>query len=210
MSEVKKYFVTGIGTDVGKTVCSAILVEALQADYWKPVQAGNLDFSDTMKVKSLITNTTSVFFDERYKLREAMSPHAASKHEGVKIQLNDFSLPETKNHLIIEGAGGLMVPLNDEGDLLIDLINHLDVEVILISQNYLGSINHTLLSSEALKLRNQKIAGIIFMGDSNKETEEIILKISGLKCLGRIPHAEHLKQKFILDQALVLRSYLLD
>jgi len=201
MSEVKTYFVSGIGTDVGKTICSAILVEALQADYWKPVQAGGLDFTDAMRVKSLITNSTSAFFEERYLLKQPMSPHAAAKAENVKIKLSDFQLPQTHQNFIIEGAGGLMVPINDEGDLMIDLIAHLKAEVILISQNYLGSINHTLLSIEALKLRNLTVAGIIFNGPSNKESEEIILKISELKCLGKISMAEFISPKFILEEA---------
>ncbi|MBI3133341.1 MAG: dethiobiotin synthase [Bacteroidetes bacterium] len=201
MSELKTYFVAGTGTDVGKTICASILVEALQADYWKPIQAGGLDFTDTMRVKSLISNSESVFFEERYRLKQPMSPHAAAKADGIHIRLDDFQLPQTQNHLIIESAGGLMVPINDEGDLMLDLIDQLKVEVILVSQNYLGSINHTLLSIAALKMRNQKVAGILFNGPSNPETEEIILKISGLKCLGRIPLAEHVKQKFIRDEA---------
>lgn len=206
MSEMKKYFVTGIGTDVGKTICSAILVEALQADYWKPVQAGSLDSTDMDKVKSLVTNSKSVFHPEHYRLTQPMSPHAASKWDQVRIALTDFKLPETKNSLVIEGAGGLMVPLNDQGDLMVDLIAHLDAEVVLISQNYLGSINHTLLSIEALKSRKLKVAGIIFNGVSNKETEDIILKISGMKCLGRIPQTEHVKPKFISEQAGILKG----
>lgn len=206
MSELKKYFVTGIGTDVGKTICSAILVEALEADYWKPVQAGSLDSTDMDKVKSLISNSKSVFHAEHYRLTQPMSPHAASKFDQISISLSDFKLPQTKNTLVIEGAGGLMVPLNDKGDLIVDLIEHLDAEVILISQNYLGSINHTLLSIEALKSRKLKIAGIIFNGPSNSETEEIILSISGLKCLGKIPQSEHIKPKFISEQAVILNS----
>jgi dethiobiotin synthetase len=210
MSELKTYFVTGIGTDVGKTICAAILVEALKADYWKPIQAGGLDFTDTMRVKSLITNSTSAFFDERYQFKQPMSPHAAAKSDGIKIKLSDFELPRTENHLVIEGAGGLMVPMNEEGDLMVDLINHLNAEVILISQNYLGSINHTLLSIEALKARNQNIAGILFNGPSNAESEAIILKISGLKCLGKIPFAEHIKQKFVLEEAAKIQHAFLN
>jgi dethiobiotin synthetase len=210
MSDVKTYFIAGIGTDVGKTICSAILVEALNADYWKPIQAGGLDFTDSMRVKSLITTETPVFFKERYLLKQPMSPHAAAKFDGITIALRDFELPQTKRHLVIEGAGGLMVPLNDTGDLMIDLVRHLNAEVILISQNYLGSINHTLLSIEALKSRGLNVAGILFNGPSNPESEEIILKISGLTCIGKVPLAEHVKQKFILDEAEKIRhSFLL-
>jgi dethiobiotin synthetase len=206
MSELKKYFVTGIGTNIGKTICSAILVEALEADYWKPVQSGDLDYSDSDKVRGLISNVKSVFHRERFRLTQPMSPHAAARVDQVSISISDFKLPDTNNTLVIEGAGGLMVPLNDRGDLIVDLIQHLEAEVILISQNYLGSINHTLLSIEALKSRKLKIAGIIFNGPSNNETEEIILSISGLKCLGKIPQSEHIKPKFISEQAALLNS----
>ena len=153
-----KLFVTGIGTDVGKTVISAVLTEKLGADYWKPVQAGDLDNSDTIKVKELVSNSQSVFHDESFRLNHPMSPHAAAQREGVEINLDDFKIPETANNLVIEGAGGLMVPLNDR-DCLIDLIETLGAEVVLVSRNYLGSINHTLLSIEALKSRGIPVRG---------------------------------------------------
>ena len=144
-----RLFVTGIGTEVGKTVISAILTEALEADYWKPVQAGDLDYSDTHKVKDLVSNSKSVFHCETHALNHPMSPHAAAERDGVEISLNDFQIPKTDNHLVIEGAGGLMVPLNRK-DCIIDLIENFGVEAVLVSRNYLGSINHTLLSVEAL------------------------------------------------------------
>lgn len=188
MDSVKKnLFVTGIGTDVGKTVIAATLVEALQADYWKPAQAGELDNTDTHTVKRLVSNEKSHFFDERYRLKEPMSPHAAAELEGIEINLSDFELPKTDNRLIVEGAGGLMVPLNSKGDLIIDLIKHVDLAVVLVSRNYLGSINHTLLSVEALQNREIEIAGIIFNGEPNKATEDVILRYTGLRCLGRVP-----------------------
>jgi len=194
---MRKIFITGIGTDIGKTVVSAILTEALAADYWKPVQAGDLDNSDAIKVKHLITNAKTVIHPEGIQLSQPMSPHAAAKIDNVKIKLTDFKLPKTKNNLIIEGAGGLMVPLNDK-DLMIDLIAQLDVEVILVSQNYLGSINHTLLSLQVLKSYHLKVLGLIFNGEENIETEKYILNYSGLKCLGRI------KQHQIIDKKVVL------
>lgn len=198
---MKKYFVTGIGTDVGKTICAAILVKALKADYWKPVQAGGLEFTDTMKVKSLVTDDSITFFPEQFRLHSPMSPHAAAKIDGIEIKLSDFILPQTKSDLVIEGAGGLMVPLNDQGDLVIDLITHFNASAILVSQNYLGSINHTLLSIEALKSRGIEIAGILFNGESNPESEKIILSASGLKCIGRVPQTTHVKPKFIEEEA---------
>lgn len=181
-----RYFVTGIGTEIGKTISSAVLAEALEADYWKPIQAGELENSDTQKVFNLISNTKSQFHQESYRLKAAMSPHAAAQREGLEIHLSNCKVPSTENTLIIEGAGGLLVPLNNT-DCIIDLIPHFKAETILISQNYLGSINHTLLSVESLQKRDLSIKGILFNGKENKETEQIILSKTGLPSLGRIP-----------------------
>ncbi len=179
---MKKLFITGIGTDIGKTIVSSIIVEALKADYWKPIQSGDLSFTDTMKVQSLITNTTSVFHPESYKFINPLSPHAAAALEDTRIDLERIKSPETTNNLIIEGAGGLLVPLNDK-HFIIDLITHLDAEVILVSRNYLGSINHTLLTYEALKQRNIKIKGLIFNGNENLATENSIINYTKLPVL---------------------------
>ena len=182
---MRKIFVTGIGTDVGKTVVSAVLVQALQADYWKPIQTG-IDYdSDTEHIKKLITNSHTVFHKEAYALKASASPHAAAKAENMRIDMDSIHIPQTANTLIIEGAGGLLVPLNEK-DLLIDLIKKLQAEVILVVQNYLGSINHSLLSVEALKSRNIPVLGIILSGVENVFSEEIILQHSELKLLGRI------------------------
>lgn len=191
-----RLFVTGIGTEVGKTVISAILTEALEADYWKPVQAGDLDYSDTHKVKDLVSNSKSVFHCETHALNHPMSPHAAAERDGVEISLNDFQIPKTDNHFIIEGAGGLMVPLNRK-DCMIDLIEGLGVEAVLVSRNYLGSINHTLLSVEALKSRGIAIKGIIFNDEENAETESVILEMTGLQCLGRVGMIEDLSKESV-------------
>ena len=181
----KTYFVTGIGTEIGKTISSAVLVEKLKADYWKPIQAGDLDNSDTLKVQNLISNSVSKFHPEVYRLTHPFSPHYAAELDGVDIDLNKIIIPQTINNLIIEGAGGLMVPINRK-DLMIDLIQKLSVEVILISKNYLGSINHTLLSFEALKSRNINVKGIIFNGVKNEASESIILERTQLNYLGGI------------------------
>ncbi len=202
-----RLFVTGIGTEVGKTVVSAILTEALQADYWKPVQAGDLDYSDTHKVKDMVSNSKSLFHDETFALNHPMSPHAAAERDKVEISLGDFKIPETENHLIIEGAGGLMVPLNRK-DCIIDLIESLGVEVVLVSRNYLGSINHTLLSVEALVSRGISIKGIIFNEEENVDTESVILKMTGLKCLGRVEMEEDLTQEVISKYASKFREVL--
>jgi dethiobiotin synthetase len=179
-----KLFITGIGTDVGKTVASAIITQALEADYWKPIQAGDLALSDTHKVKSQILNSKSQFHPIAYALNTPASPHLAAALDGVTIDLQQIKEPQTNNHLVIEGAGGILVPLNNN-DCIIDLIQP-DYKVIVVSRHYLGSINHTLLTIEALQNRKIKIVGIIFSGDENQATESIILNKTGAKCIGRI------------------------
>jgi len=201
---MKRFFITGIGTDVGKTIVSAILVEALNADYWKPVQAGDADNTDTMKVRSLTSNTVSVFHPETYRFSLPLSPHAAAKTDKIKIDAQKIILPSTSNTLIIEGAGGVMVPLDDEF-LVIDLIEKLATEVILVSDNYLGSINHTLLTVEALKSRNIPIVGIIFNGEPIETTEEYILKYTGLKCLLRITKEKEINREVLLKYKQLLK-----
>jgi dethiobiotin synthetase len=183
----KPLFITGIGTGIGKTLIAAIVVEKLKADYWKPIQSGDLDNSDTMKVQTLVSNTKTIFHGEAYRLTQPYSPHKSAKLDGIVINERSILAPKTGNQLIIEGAGGLMVPLNDQF-LMIDLIEQLDAEVILVSQNYLGSINHTLLSTEALKQRGIPIKGIIFNGEANTSSEEYILNYTGIPLLGSIPH----------------------
>ncbi|MFD1256539.1 dethiobiotin synthase [Mucilaginibacter terrae] len=166
-------FVTGIGTDVGKTVVSAILVEKLKADYWKPIQSGDLNNSDTMKVRSLISNKESQFHPEAYRLTQPFSPHKSAALDGITINLNNITLPQTNNQLIIEGAGGLMVPLNDT-HFIIDLIKKFDAEVVLVVKHYLGSINHTLLSLELLKQKKIKVRTLIFNGNRDEWSENVI------------------------------------
>ena len=203
-----KLFITGIGTDVGKTMASAIVVEALQADYWKPIQAGDLDFSDTHKVKSQISNTITQFHLNAYALNTPASPHYAAQLDGIVIDLNKIREPKTDNHLVIEGAGGILVPLNDS-DCIIDLIQK-DYKVIVVSRHYLGSINHTLLTIEALKSRKISVAGIIFSGDENKATEEIILNKSEAKFIGRIENEPYFDQNVIRYYADKFRDNLMN
>lgn len=179
-----KLFITGIGTDVGKTVVSAIVTEALQADYWKPIQAGDLENSDSQKIKSLLSNSKSQIFESAYNLNTPASPHFAAQLDGIQIDLKQIKEPQTTNHLVIEGAGGVFVPLNEK-ECIIDLINQ-EHKVIVVSRHYLGSINHTLLTIEALISKKKRIAGIIFSGDKNEATEAIILSKTGIKPLGRI------------------------
>ncbi len=203
-----KLFVTGISTDVGKTIASAILVEAFQADYWKPIQAGDLQNSDTHKVKSLISNTKSQFHINSYALQTAASPHYAAEIDKTTIDLKKITEPKTTNHLVIEGAGGIYVPLN-ETDLVIDLIQK-DYQVIIISRHYLGSINHTLLTIEVLKNRKITVAGIIFSGNQNKATEEIILNKTKLKMIGRIDDEPYFDQNVIRYYADIFKENLVN
>jgi dethiobiotin synthetase len=186
---MKDIFVTGIGTDIGKTLVSAILTEALEADYWKPVQSGSTELTDSQKVKSLLTNTRTVFHPEAYLLEAPLSPHAAAALEGKEIDLARICRPQTANRLVVEGAGGLFVPLNQQ-HLIVDLIQHLQLPVVVVSAHYLGSINHTLLTLEALRSRQIPVLGLIFNGEPNPASEEFILRYSGLpKLLSVLPEA---------------------
>ena len=197
---MKKFIVTGIGTDIGKTVVSSILAEALKATYWKPVQAGDLDNSDSIKIKKWCSESVQVL-PEAFRLSQPLSPHSAAEIDNIKITANDLVLPEVDGNFILEGAGGIMVPLNQEGLLFVDLIPMWNLHVILVSRHYLGSINHTLLTAEILQNRGAKIEGIIFVGDENKSTESIILSKTKLKLIARIPIAEEITSEFIKDQA---------
>lgn len=198
MPDKEHFFVTGIGTGIGKTIVSAVLVEKLKSDYWKPIQSGDLDNSDSLSVKSLISNKLSKIHPESYRLSQPFSPHKSAAIDGITIDPENIVSPETNNTLIIEGAGGLMVPLNDKF-LMIDLIKKLSVPVILISQNYLGSINHTLLSIYALKQYGISIKGIIFNGIEDIYSKEFILDYSGIDLLGHIPYFDKADKKTIVD-----------
>ena len=202
-----KLFITGIGTDVGKTIASAIITEALEADYWKPIQAGDLNTSDSHKIKSFISNDKTAIHSNSYALNTPASPHLAAELDGITIELNKITEPVTNNHFVVEGAGGLFVPLNDS-DCVIDLIKS-DYKVIVVSRHYLGSINHTLLTIEALKARNIAIAGIVFNGKENQSTESIILNKTGIKYIGRIDEEPYFDQNVIREYADLFRDELL-
>ncbi|RYY35246.1 MAG: dethiobiotin synthase [Sphingobacteriaceae bacterium] len=196
-------FITGIGTGIGKTIISAILVEKLKADYWKPVQSGDLEDSDTLKVKALVSNPVSVFHEETYRLTQPFSPHKSADIDGIVINPEKFILPQTTNQLLIEGAGGLMVPLNDSF-LMIDLIKQLGARVVLVCQNYLGSINHTLLSVAALKQYCIPLEGIIFNGRCDVYSEEYILKYTGAKLLGRVPDYPTIDKSIVAEAGYLI------
>ena len=202
-----KLFITGISTDVGKTIASAIIVEALQADYWKPIQAGDLEHSDTHKVQSLVSNTQSHFHSNSYALQTPASPHLAAAIDGITIAMNEIQEPKTNNHLVIEGAGGILVPLN-ETQSVVDLIQP-DYKVIVVSRHYLGSINHTLLTIEALQNRKIEVAGIIFSGDENTSSESIILSRTAVRFIGRITQEPYFDTNVISEYAELFRENLL-
>lgn len=207
-------FVTGIGTDVGKTVASAILCEALQADYWKPIQAGLDNGTDSQFIQSLISNSKTKIHTESYKLKLASSPHIAARKEEIKIDLNkiydDFKNLSSANTqlstLIIEGAGGLMVPLNDK-EFVIDLIKKLNAKLILVSKNYLGSINHSLLTASVCKQNNIDVLGWMFNEDYMNYEEEIE-EWSGFTKLATVPTSDHINKFFIQQQALLIKHSL--
>ncbi|MGM8361036.1 dethiobiotin synthase [Flavobacterium sp. ARAG 55.4] len=203
-----KLFITGIGTDVGKTIASAIITEALEADYWKPIQAGDLDTSDSHKIKAFLSNDKTIIHLNSYALNTPASPHLAAEIDGITIDKSNIIEPSTQNHLVIEGAGGIFVPLNDN-ETIVDLIQS-DYKVIVVSRHYLGSINHTLLTIEALQNRKIAIAGIVFNGEENLATESIILKKTGIPCIGRISQEPYFDQNVIREYADLFREKLIN
>lgn len=190
-----KLFVTATGTDCGKTVVSAILCQALNADYWKPVQTGAPP-SDSSTVKNLVSFPIQIF-PETHLFSEPVSPHYASEIEGKKIKLSDFLLPETNNNLIVEGAGGLLVPLNEHGDCVIDLIHQFELEVVLVIRLYLGCINHALLSINELKRNNIAIKGLIFNGTDQFGAISIIEKLSNVPTLLHLANHAHIDSQVV-------------
>jgi len=202
---MKKYFITGKTTEVGKTIAAAIVTEALEADYWKPIQAGDLEHSDTYKIKQFVSNKKSVFHENAFALNTPMSPHAAAEIDGITINLKDIIAPKTENHLVIEGAGGLLVPLNDN-DTILDLIQP-DYKVIVVSRHYLGSINHTLLTVNFLKEKGFDVS-LIFSGNEHKSTENIIQKMTNITVIGRIDEEPYFDENVIAEYAEKFRENL--
>jgi dethiobiotin synthetase len=212
-------FITGIGTGIGKTIVAAIVAEALQADYWKPIQAGFEDGTDSLLVKELVLNTGTIIHPEVYKLKLAASPHIAAREENININLNTITdcynelltknpKPETRNSkLIIEGAGGLLVPLN-ENEFVIDLIKKLNARVILVSRNYLGSINHSLLTAAVCKQHNLDVIGWIF-NDQYMHYEEEIVQWSGYKKIGSVSFTASANKRFIQTEAGKIKAALM-
>ncbi len=192
------FIVTGTDTGIGKTVFSAALANALGAAYWKPIQTG-LD-SDKETVRSLAKLSPERFLPEVYNLKLPASPNIAAKREGIEIRAEALSLPVVAHPLVVEGAGGLLVPLSR--DLLqIDMFARWGLPVILCARTALGTINHTLLSIEALQRREMPLLGVAFIGDADPEVEETITSIGRVRRLGRLPRlpvlsAETLSEAF--------------
>ncbi|MGH1516914.1 dethiobiotin synthase [Chryseobacterium sp. JK1] len=194
-----KLFITGIGTEIGKTVCSAILVQYFKAEYWKPVQSGDLHHTDSHKIEAW-TDCENCY-PETYRLQLAASPHQSAREENIKISLDEFHLPETDHPLIIEGAGGLMVPLSDH-TFMIDLIEKLHLPAALVVRNYLGCINHSLLSIMALQQRNIQLDFLILNGFFPEDTERVICGFVGEKTkIIRIPEIENPEKEQIKTAA---------
>ena len=214
---IPSIFITGIGTGIGKTVVSAIITEALEADYWKPVQAGYTKGTDSEWIRSVITNDRSKIHPEVYKLKLPASPHIAAQNENIEISLEKIyssyrQLPSdihrnTNSPLIIEGPGGLLVPLNEKA-FVTDLIKKLNTAVILVSRNYLGSINHSLLTAQVCRQKNIPVLGWIF-NDEYMHYEEDIVRWSGYPKLGFISKLENPDKKAIRGEADKIKSSLL-
>lgn len=209
---MKPIFVTGIGTDVGKTLVSAIVAEALGASYWKPVQAGFEQGTDAGTVASWLSHPGATIYPECYKLQMAASPHIAARQEGLRISrtalLSAYTeLPERAGHLVVEGAGGLMVPLADDY-FVADLIRDLQARVLIVSRNYLGSINHSLLTAQILKGMGADVIGWVF-NDQYLHYEDEIAAWSGYPRIGSIPFIAKPNKAFVAAQAALIRPELL-
>lgn len=191
-------FITGIGTNVGKTVVSAILTEALQADYWKPIQSGALESRDSETVSSLLSNFKTKIHPECYLLKEPLSPHFAAKLENVEIDLQKIEIPETDNHLIIEGAGGILVPIN-QNHYVIDIAKKFECEIVLVISNYLGCISHSLLSIDYLKRNGFKIHSLVFNGVFEDEVKNAIVNyLPDIKIMD-IPTIKSINKSSVLE-----------
>jgi dethiobiotin synthetase len=201
-------FITGIGTGVGKTLVAAILTEALHADYWKPIQAGYEDGTDTLTLTELVSNPKTIIHPELYRLQTPASPHIAARKEGIEIDINAIVSALKKINsdkpLLIEGAGGLMVPVTGSW-FVADLIKALGARVIIVSRNYLGSINHSLLTAAYCKTNGIDVAGWVFNDDYMNYENEIV-EWSGYPSLGSIPEMKIITKESVKEQATRIRE----
>ncbi len=204
---MKRYFITGIDTNVGKTLVSAVLAEALQADYWKPVQCGVTDGTDVNEVKKLISNTHTKIHPEAYSFAAPVSPHLAAAIENKRIEIDSIRLPETKNTLLIEGAGGILVPLY-KNNYVIHLAKEFNAEVILVVRNYVGCINHSLLTIDHLLRNKYPVKGIVLNGNFDPLVEQAITTYSDIPVLAKFPEVGTIDQKLVLEMAATVKTEL--
>lgn len=197
------YFVTGIGTNIGKTLVSSILVNSLDAAYWKPIQCGDLENTDSDFIRN---HSNAEVIEEKYKLKLAASPHIASLNENIHIALTDFELPDTNKKLLVEGAGGMLVPLNDKNDLIIDIAKKWNLPLIIVAPFYLGSINHTLLTLEYARRENLKVAMVVFTGNVAEHSFSAIRNFFPDLNYTFIPHLENISKQEIIKQADLFKS----
>ena len=194
-----KIFVSGTDTGIGKTVVSAMMTLGLSATYWKPIQSGLEEETDTEFVRRVTGLSDEHFMPERFRLQEPLSPHASAEIDGVTISLDDFQLPEAgTNNLVVEGAGGLLVPLNDN-DMIIDLIERFQLPVLLVSRSELGTLNHTFLSLEALRNREIPVLGVVMNGPKNESNKKAIEKYGNVEVIGEINTIETLNAKTLMS-----------
>jgi dethiobiotin synthetase len=193
----KGYIVSGTDTGIGKTTVAAMLLLALDALYWKPLQSGTQDGTDRERVQALTHLPADRLLPERYVLSQPLSPHRAAELDGVAIDPKTLAVPAVERTLIIEGAGGLLVPITRQL-LQIELFADWDLPVILCARTALGTINHTLLSIDALRSRRMRLHGVVFVGDDNPDNIRTIGEISGARVLGRLPRLEPLDRAALL------------
>jgi dethiobiotin synthase len=203
----EKIFITGTDTGVGKTFAAAVLMAGLDGEYWKPVQSGLEEITDTDWVKEKTGLPQSRFHAEAYRLREAMSPHASAAKEGIRIDLERFPAPRMEDPsrtLIVEGAGGIMVPLN-ERHFMLDLMRRLDFPVLLVASSRLGTINHTLLTVDKLRTCRLSILGVVLNGVRNEDNRRAIEEYGNVHVLGEMEPIQKINRKIL--KAVFRRSF---
>jgi dethiobiotin synthetase len=203
----KTIAIAGIHTGIGKTIASAVIAEAIGADYWKPVQAG-IEERDAALVRQLLSNGVARVHQEAVLLSQPMSPHAAAIIDGVEVDYTTFKWPATPKKLVIETAGGLLSPMSATKTMA-DFITHYNLPVILIAQNYLGSINHTLMTIEVMKSRGIHLLGIVMNGQRNEASETYIEQYSYMSIIARIPYFDKIDSKAVANCAAQIKEELL-
>ncbi len=190
------FFLTGTDTEVGKTVICAWLMVHYQYSYWKPIQSG-MDCPDTLTIQKITGFDDSFFFPPVYELQQPLSPHESAKRDGVDIELTNFLLPRKEEKIIVEGAGGILVPINGKY-FIVDIIKKLELPILLVARSGLGTINHTLLTVNELKKRNLPLQGIILNGEKNQSNKEAVEKYSGVSVVSELEPIKTLDKKTLL------------